>query len=396
MERLLSFTSDISLLQDLDSVLDKILTEARRFPGAEAGSIYLARNGRLRISYVHNQALFGEKPWDIHPYLDKEVDIDPGSLAGYVAVTGKTLVLDDVYELAADSPFHFNQSFDQTTGYRTKSMIVTPLANNQGKIVGVLQVINARDAGGRTVPFSHADVTAVNFFAAHAALAIERALMTRELVLRPIRMVQLRDPRETGLHTERVGAYSAEIYRRWALAAKVPKEEMERTREMIRIAAMLHDVGKAAVPDSILKKPGPLSGEEMAVMRRHTILGALIFAETASDLDRMAGEIALHHHERFDGGGYPGWYRQGEGEEPPTLGPGKKGAEIPISARIVSLADVYDALTEKRSYKEAWPEDRVWQTIVSETGRAFDPSVVQAFIQAEPAIRALRKRYARQ
>jgi HD-GYP domain-containing protein (c-di-GMP phosphodiesterase class II) len=168
--------------------------------------------------------------------------------------------------------------------------------------------------------------------------------------------------------------------------------EIKKTRDLIRIAAMLHDLGKIAISDAILKKPGGLERDEFTIMQYHTIYGARLFANAGSDLDVISEEIALNHHERWDGSGYPG--KVGDiSQDHATLGPGKKGEEIPLAARIVALADVYDALISKRVYKEPYPEDEALNLIREQSGRQFDPEVVAAFFSIHDVITAIKEKY---
>ena len=160
----------------------------------------------------------------------------------------------------------------------------------------------------------------------------------------------------TGQHTRRVGMTSAAIAR----ALNLP----ERTVEVIERAAPLHDVGKIAVPDRILLKPGPLDEDEMQVMRTHTTIGARLLGSSGSMLLDVACEIALSHHERWDGEGYPG---------------GLSATAIPLSGRIVALADFFDALSHDRPYRRSIPRDVILNTIDAECGRHFDPDVYAAF-----------------
>jgi response regulator RpfG family c-di-GMP phosphodiesterase len=127
-------------------------------------------------------------------------------------------------------------------------------------------------------------------------------------------------------------------------------------------------------------------------MQYHTIYGARLFANAGSDLDVISEEIALNHHERWEGGGYPG--KVGDiSQDHVTLGPGKKGEEIPLTARIVALADVYDALISKRTYKEPYPEDEALNLIREQSGRQFDPEVVAAFFSIHDVITAIKEKY---
>jgi len=162
---------------------------------------------------------------------------------------------------------------------------------------------------------------------------------------------------------------------------------------------MLHDVGKVAISDMILKKPGRFSDEEYEIMKQHTWLGARLFRDARSDFDEIAAEVALNHHERWDGKGYPGYIDVNNGEAQPGKidehgrAIGKKGEDIPLYGRIVALADVYDALCSKRVYKEAWEEDKVLEVIREERGKQFDPDVVDAFFEQLEVIRSIAQRY---
>ncbi|HEY6825549.1 MAG TPA: HD domain-containing phosphohydrolase [Gemmatimonadaceae bacterium] len=163
---------------------------------------------------------------------------------------------------------------------------------------------------------------------------------------------------DTGQHTRRVGELAARI----AEALGLSCEEVD----LIRLAAPLHDVGKIGIPDSILRKPGPLTADEFAVMQKHTVIGAEMLADGATPHIRMAEAIARSHHEWWNGGGYPD---------------GLAGSAIPLAARIVAVADVYDALTHARPYRRAWSRDRVIGELRRKAGTHFEPRVVEAFLE---------------
>jgi response regulator RpfG family c-di-GMP phosphodiesterase len=260
------------------------------------------------------------------------------------------------------------------------------------KIIGVMQIINAQDARGGFIPFSRDDEMLVTLFANHAAVAIERAQTTREIILRMIKMAELRDPLETGAHVNRVAAISIELYDCWAKKNNVPGGDIKKIKDILRIAAMLHDVGKVAISDNILKKKDKLNEHEFEHMRFHTVFGARLFKDSSSDWDDMAAEIALNHHEKWNGSGYPGYIKNIYSENI-SIGTGKKEKEIPLTARIVALADVYDALMSKRSYKNAWPEERVLDYINAEKQKHFDPVLVDTFMEIYDVIKAIREKY---
>jgi putative two-component system response regulator len=176
-----------------------------------------------------------------------------------------------------------------------------------------------------------------------------------EIILRLLAAASWPDE-ETGKHVRRVGLLSQRLARAagWSAAEA----------ENIRLAAPMHDIGKVGVPNAILCKPGPLTPEEFRVMQTHTLIGAKILARARAPLLQMAEAIALHHHEHWDGGGYP---------------TGRDGYAIPESARIVAIADVYDALTHDRVYRPAIPEQRALEMMREGAGTHFDPHLLAAF-----------------
>ncbi|MBN2144210.1 MAG: HD domain-containing protein [Candidatus Aureabacteria bacterium] len=384
---------EISQIKDIDSLLDRILFEARKFTASDAGSLFLVEGTKLKFSYVQNDSLFKDLTFNKHLYSSQEMEIDDKSIAGYVALTGQTLQIEDVYDLGPDEPYSFNSTYDLASSYRTRSMLVVPLRTGENKIVGVIQLINTLQSDQTPGIYSQQHRLMAELFADQAAIAIERAKMTRAIILRMIKMAELRDPKETGAHVNRVGAYSIEIYHQWARTRNIPEKDIKYFLDTLRIAAMLHDVGKVAISDTILKKPGKLTQEEYELMKWHTVAGHELFRDPTSDLDSMAADIALTHHEKWDGTGYPGHIKQDK-ENPGAASQGKKGERIPLAGRIVALADVYDALISKRCYKDAWPEEKVLSHIQEQSGFHFDPSLVEAFFSIYEVIKAIRDKYA--
>jgi putative two-component system response regulator len=160
----------------------------------------------------------------------------------------------------------------------------------------------------------------------------------------------------TGEHTRRVARTATLLAR----ALRVPEDDVER----LALAAPLHDVGKIAVPDAVLLKPGRLTRGEYQVVQRHVLVGEEILGGSTSPVLQTAAEIALHHHERWDGRGYPA---------------GLSGNEVPLPARLVAVADVFDALTHRRPYKDAWPVPEAVREVLDQAAGHFDPDVVAAF-----------------
>jgi two-component system, response regulator RpfG len=187
----------------------------------------------------------------------------------------------------------------------------------------------------------------------------------KETLMRLARAGEHKDS-DTAMHLQRMSLYSKAI----AVAFGFRDEEAE----IIELAAPLHDIGKIGIPDNILRKRNPLSEEEMATMRKHPIIGYEILQNSPSKYLQMGGEIALAHHERYDGLGYP--YQL-------------KDNQIPVSARIVAIADVLDALTSARPYKEAWSMDKAFEYLEAESGKHFDPDLVATTVSIRKTIEAI-------
>ncbi|EAX46968.1 response regulator receiver modulated metal dependent phosphohydrolase [Thermosinus carboxydivorans Nor1] len=190
-----------------------------------------------------------------------------------------------------------------------------------------------------------------------------------ETIYRLCRAAEYRDE-DTGQHLRRISHYVAAIARQLGLDAK--------TCDLLHHAAPLHDVGKIAIPDHILQKPGPLNEYERQLMQQHTVIGARILEGSELELIETGRIIALSHHERWDGAGYP--Y-------------GLAGEAIPLAGRIVAVADVFDALRQRRPYKQPLPLEQVLVIMRQERGRHFDPAVVDAFLAILPEIREIEGRY---
>ncbi|MBJ6726036.1 HD domain-containing phosphohydrolase [Geomesophilobacter sediminis] len=394
LQRIIELGLAISSINDLDLLLEKILQNARAFTNADAGSIYVREGDRLHFSYTQNETFQQNLPAGQKlVYSSFSIPIDNSSIAGWVTKNGKMINLPDVYHLPAGSPYSFDSSYDRISGYRTCSMLTFPLKTTRGDVAGVLQLINAKDADGKVSPFQQEDEAPLIHYANSAAAALERAKLMRGAILRMNKMAEMRDPKETGAHVKRVSSYALVIYEGWAQRKGVSRDEVERSRDLLRMAAMLHDVGKVAISDVIMKKPGRFTPEEFEIMKQHTVIGARLFEELFSDMDEAACVVALNHHERWDGAGYPGNVDFRSTGAPSTAPQGKKGEEIPLFGRIVAVADVFDALSSQRCYKEAWDEDKVLEEMKSQAGRQFDPELVEIFLENLTTIRQIKEMY---
>ena len=248
--------------------------------------------------------------------------------------------------------------------------------------IPVIFITALNDSQDETAGF---DVGGVDYLTKPVSPPVVRARVRTHLSL--VRMDELRETRlqivqrlgraaeykdnETGMHVIRMSHFSQLL----ALAAGCSPAWAE---DLLN-AAPMHDVGKIGIPDAVLRKPGPLDADEWATMRRHPEIGAEIIGEYPSGVLQLAREIALAHHEKWDGSGYPR---------------GLAGEAIPLSARIVAIADVFDALTTRRPYKEPWPEQDALDHIAAQAGKHFDPALVALFAPLLPQLLEIRARWA--
>jgi len=190
-----------------------------------------------------------------------------------------------------------------------------------------------------------------------------------DLIDRLGKAAEFRD-NETGMHVVRMGHYS------YLLGEAIQLEQSK--LDILLSASMMHDLGKIGIPDEILLKPGKLTIEEFEIMKTHTTIGAELLSKSDSQLLILAETIALAHHEKWNGSGYP---------------KGLSGTEIPLEARIVAIADVFDALTSERPYKKAWSVEDTINLIQSEKGKHFDPELVDAFIEILPKVLEIKSKF---
>ncbi len=349
---LLVITRALAAQIRLDELLQLIVTKTSALLEAERSTVFIVdRDARELWSQVAQ----------LSELTEIRLGLDGPGLAAHVARTGEALNLPDAYQ----DP-RFNRDVDRATGWHTGSMLVMPMLNHQGEIIGVFQVMNKR--GG--FAFGVEDEELLSSLSASAAIAVENAQLYEEqrrffysFVETMAATIDAKD-RQTSGHTGRVTRYAV------ILATELDLSPSE--IEIIRLASLLHDYGKIGIPDAILTKPGKLTDEEYAVMRQHArytkeILDRIRFPRGMREIP----PIAAQHHERPDGRGAP-W--------------GLRGDEIVFGSRIIAVADVFDALTSRRYYKDPIPMERAIQIIIENAGTQFDPTVVEAFKRALPAL----------
>lgn len=312
---------------------------------AETGSLLLLDAERNELYF---EVALGEKGKKL-----KKVRLKVGEgIAGWVAENGKALIIPDV---SADSRFQGN--VDKRSKFKTKDMVCVPLAI-KGKVIGVLQAINR--TGGS---FTKDDLRLFQLFSNQVAIALDNARLYEEIKETfyatsgaLAEAIEKRDP-YTGGHTKRVLSYCLAMGRYLDL----PKEAVE----VLKLSAVLHDIGKIGIADSVLRKDAPLNSEEAESMRLHPQFGAEILKHVPQLKDIVPG--MLYHHERVDGLGYPEGYKQDE---------------IPLIARIIAVADTYDAMTTTRPYRKGLPPSAALKELRKCSGKQFDSDVVNAFMKA--------------
>ncbi|GFK94581.1 3'3'-cGAMP-specific phosphodiesterase 2 [Fundidesulfovibrio magnetotacticus] len=367
----------LSSTRELGELLELVLFEARKMTGADAGSVYLLEGNVLRFETSHNQTLFDRlgEPNVRAMFKRFELPLDSRSIAGHVAMSKEILNIPDVNRIPEEAPYSFNANWDKANDYRSMSMLVAPMVDQAGRVVGVIQLINAM-CGESVVPFDPSYSPVVAAFASQAAVAIVNAKLTSDLqdawldsIFRLGVAAEFRD-KETSNHIKRVSEYSVLLGRHMGMEG----EELEH----LRWAAAMHDCGKLGIPDSILHKPGQLTPEERSTMEYHTLIGALILKGGSNPLLKASQVVALSHHEKWDGSGYPR---------------GLAGEDIPLAGRIVAVADVFDALSSRRVYKPAFPMEKVVDILAQESGRHFDPRLVGVLFEHLDAMDSIRHTY---
>ena len=403
------FAAALNGMVDVESLLVRMLSSARRISGAEAGTVYLAEAGRLRFVASQNEYLERTvaDSTDL-PFAGANMAVDKTTLAGYCASERRAITVNDTSDIDPAAPYQHDKSVDATTSYDSKAVMCLPLETLSGDILGVLQIINPLDDFGRVKAFEPEDERNLAYFAEHSALALEKAIMLRRSTLLSVKMISVQDPTETTGHALRVATAAREIYSHWSLKMGIPELERDHILNILPLAAMLHDVGKSWLPRELLTKPGRLDPHERNLMEGHVLAGATLFSKPRTSLGRLTLTVILDHHERWDGRGYPGHvddapkvpdiisgrFPDSRQDGVPNASQGKKGEEISIYGRILAVADVFDALSSRKTYKEAFDESLVVQIMEQESGHHFDPAVIESFMEIRPVLSKARQRYA--
>ena len=470
----------------LPTLLELIVSEVRDFTNADAGSLYTTEGNQLRFEVAQNNTLTARKDEVSKAFRPFPMALDKTSIAGYVAITGETLNIPDVYKLSGDEEYNFNPAFDERNRYRTQSMLVVPMRDHENETIGVLQLINSMAGQGRVVEFDRSQVDLVTSLASQAAAAIQNARLINAvqgvfaaLVRYSASAIDARSPHTAG-HSRRVATYAMRLARAVNEVDEGALKDAyftENDLEELNYAAWLHDIGKIGVREELLERvdrlppakmelittrfeaiklsvvrdferqrtgrgnpdyddgdelvrrleeidddlefirqinkakrisseearkireiqgktfrnakgevrtylseeetpnlsvpAGNLTGKEYQEVQGHVLqtLNIINKIPFTKDLERIP-VIAAAHHEKLDGTGYP---------------LGLNAADIPTQARILGVADVYDALTATdRPYRGAMPVQNALQHLIKEAEAGkLDSDLVDLFVRKE-------------
>ena len=360
LELLFAYMPKIAAERKMDGLLILMADLGRSIVAADRCSLWLVDKDRGEL-------------WTkvAHGVSELRIPQDAG-FVGYSVKTGEPLLIKDAYQ----DP-RFDRRSDEKTHYRTTSVMTVPLMNSAGNVMGVFQAINkqGQNEQGEAAVFSIQDLERLSLTAVYSAKTVESAMLNMELeatqreIIHILGEVSEYRSQETGDHIQRV----AEISYMLAKFLGLPEDEVER----IRLAAPMHDLGKVGIPDAILNKPGRFTDDEYAIMKTHSEIGYNMLHNSKRKLLRFAAEIARSHHERWDGRGYP---------------KGVAGEEIPLAGRICSVADVLDALSSPRCYKQPWPEEKVKEEFIKQRGAQFQPELVDVLVEHWDEIYSLYRR----
>ncbi len=356
LELIFIYLTEVSSQKDYDDIIMTLANMGRALTSADRCTVWVVSEDRKTIwtKFAHG----------IDPI---EIPINSGIVGNSIS-TGKKVIIDDVY---IDE--RFNANIDKKTGYTTKSMMVIPMFDSDYEIIGAFQVINNTGAKGI---FNEGDMKRLMLSSTYAAETLVSARLADEIedtqkeVVFTMGAVAESRSKETGNHVIRVAEYSKIL----ALAYGLGEDQSE----LLKQASPMHDIGKIAIPDAVLNKPSRFNAEERRMMDTHAELGYSMIKNSDRPMLKAAAIVAREHHEKWDGKGYPRKL---------------KGTEIHIFGRITAIADVFDALGSDRVYKKAWSDERIFQLFRDESGKHFEPKLIELFFKNIDKILSVREKF---
>jgi len=361
----------LEMERDPSVFLDRVLHYSRQIVGACAGSLYLVDNADLSFLACQNDELDIQKFITIDSENPHKIARTESSIAGYVSLHGEPLLIQDAHHIDSDAPYKFNPAIDKASGFHTRTILAMPLRHPKDGVIGVMELINLK-----LTDLDHWCFGMVRHFAVLSASSITNLQMEKTLEAAYLETIF-----RLGIASEYKDDDTYAHIQRIRYTSRIIAEEMgcgSHELQAIFHASAMHDLGKIGIPDAILNKPAKLEADEWKIMQSHATMGAGILKDSEADLLQLSAKIAIGHHERWDGNGYPN---------------GIAGADIPLEARIVAVADVFDALVNQRAYKKAWPIEEALELINMESGSHFDPAVVEAFMNRIEEIKQVQQRF---
>jgi len=342
LETIFKSATKIANETNIDRLLLLLADLARDMLGADRCTLWLADRERQEL-------------WTkvAHGLSSIRIPLKSG-FVGYAVTNNTPIICNDPY-----NDGRFNADVDKTTGYSTKSIISIPVKTIQNDVLGAIQCINKKS---KTKNFKDNDLDKLMLVGGYAAQTLELTGLYKEIedtqkeIIFTLGTACEFRSKETSNHVKRVAEYSILLAMEYGLDI----EDAERVKQ----ASPMHDIGKIAIPDAILNKPGKLTPEEFDIMKTHAQIGCDMLAVSKRKTLSMAAIIAGEHHEKWDGTGYP---------------KGKSGEDIHIYGRISALADVFDALGSDRCYKKAWDMDKILELFREQKGKHFDPKLIDIF-----------------
>lgn len=391
LNKLFLFSKTLRRVEDTSVLYEHILNVSKKFMNADATSIYLNETNGLELAFFkgvvdeHNDFINNKI------FTTAVIEINSSHILGYAVENCKTVFEPDVDNINNDVPYKFKTFIEdheqEKLGKITNTLVVPIISSTTNKVLSVIEFLNIRDEKNNLITNPDPNsLLIVRIGMLIAETSITRTSITYNNVMRMIKLVQMRDPMETGSHINRVADFSVELFEQYVKKYKVDRNILIDNKDIFHLGSMLHDIGKVGISDSILKKNGKLDASEFSIIKTHPGIGATLFSEKFDSFDKLTYEIILYHHENWDGSGYYGL--KGSDDYFGFLNINNSSIEskefIPLSAQLVALADVFDALSTNRSYKVAWSIESVVKEINFLSGKKFNPKLVEIFNQSLP------------